>query len=165
MTDVKPYRSKDEISKGSYFKMRTQLLSRGRTHTILASCSSGNSAMNIAIKCYAGGGENEFHTHATEDHTFIVLQGRALFFLPDEEPREVSRNDGVLLPAGAYYRFEAVSEEPLVLLRVGNVWQPVAGKTEAGNSQRLGADGAMLPSRSKANKHENAVAIEGAFYE
>ena len=79
MTDVKPYRSKDEISKGSYFKMRTQLLSRGRSHTILASCSSGNSAMNIAIKCYAGGGENEFHTHATEDHTFIVLQGSALF--------------------------------------------------------------------------------------
>ena len=69
------------------------------------------------------------------------------------------------MPASAYYRFEAVSEEPLVLLRVGNVWQPAAGQTEAGNSQRLGAVGVMLSSRSKANKHVNAVAVEGAFYE
>ena len=52
-----------------------------------------------------------------------------------------------------------------MLLRVGNVWQPAAGQTEAGNSQRLGAVGVMLSSRSKANKHVNAVAVEGAFYE
>ena len=165
MTDAKPNQLKSDVPEGSYFKLRTQLLSKGRSHRIIASCCSQASAMNIAIKCYAGGGENEFHTHATEDHTFIVLQGRAIFFLPDKEPREISRNDGVLLPAGAYYRFEAVSEEPLVLLRVGNVWQPVAGQTEAGNSQRLGADGVILPSRSKANKHVSAVAVEGAFYE
>ncbi len=67
--------------------------------------------------------------------------------------------------AGAYYRFDAVSDEPLVLLRVGNVWQPVAGKTEARNSQRLGADGGFLHSRSKENKHVDAVVIPDAFYE
>lgn len=148
-----------------YFRLRTPLLSKGRSHTILASSRSESGAMNIAIKCYAGGGENEFHTHATEDHTFIVLQGRAVFFLPGEEPREIGRNEGMLLPAGAYYRFEAISDEPLVLLRVGNVWQPVAGQTEAHNSQRLAADGSYLPSRSKANKHIDATPIEGAFYE
>lgn len=147
------------------FKLRTQLLSKGRSHTILASCKGEKSAMNIAIKCYAGGGENEFHTHATEDHAFIVLQGRAIFYTPDKPPEEIGRNEGMLLPAGSYYRFEAVSEEQLVLLRVGNVWQPVAGHTEAKNSQRLGADGAFLQSRTKANKHIDAVPIDGAYYE
>ena len=147
------------------FRLRTQLLSKGRSHTILASCKGETGAMNIAIKCYAGGGENEFHTHATEDHTFIVLQGRAVFYLPDMEPQEVGPNEGMLLPAGAFYRFEAVSQEQLVLLRVGNVWQPVSGRTEAQNSQRVGADGSHLPPRTKANKHVEAVPIEGAFYE
>ena len=147
------------------FKLRTQLLAKGRSHTILASCKGERSALNIAIKCYSGGGENEFHTHATEDHAFIVLQGRAVFYEPNKPPEEIGRNEGMLLPAGSYYRFEAVSEEQLVLLRVGNVWQPVAGQTEAKNSQRLGADGTFLQSRTKANKHIDAVPIEGAFYE
>ena len=147
------------------FRLRTQLLSKGRSHTILASCKGETGAMNIAIKCYAGGGENEFHTHASEDHTFIVLQGRATFFLPDKEPAEIGRNEGMLIPAGAYYRFEAVSDEPLVLLRVGNVWQPVAGQTDVQNSERLAADGSYLQSRSKANKHIDAVPIQGVYYE
>ena len=62
------------------FRLRTPLLSAGRSHNILASCKAATGAMNIAIKCYAEGGENEFHAHAREDHTFIVLQGRARFY-------------------------------------------------------------------------------------
>ena len=165
MADDRSREQNSHASKAQHFRLRTQLLSKGRSHTILASSKGETGAMNIAIKCYAGGGENEFHTHASEDHTFIVLQGRAVFFLPDQEPREIGRNEGMLLPAGAFYRFEAVSDEPLVLLRVGNVWQPVAGQTEAQNSQRLAADGSYLVSRSKANKHIDAVPIEGAYYE
>jgi len=45
------------------FRLRTQLLSRGRSHDILAS----SKGMPVAIKCYATGGENEFHTHLNED--------------------------------------------------------------------------------------------------
>jgi mannose-6-phosphate isomerase-like protein (cupin superfamily) len=156
---------RQDAPKAQTFRLRTQLLQKGRSHTILASSRGPDGAMNIAIKCYAGGGENEFHTHAVEDHTFIVLQGRAVFYQPDSSPQELGRNEGILLPAGAYYKFEAVSEEPLVLLRVGNVWQPVQGKTEAAASHRLGADGAELPSRSLANKHVDAIPLDGAFYE
>lgn len=147
------------------FRLRTQLLKKGRTHRILASSKGETSALNVAIKCYAGGGENEFHTHALEDHTFIILQGRATFEQPDKPPQTIGRNEGILLPAGAYYKFETVGDEPLVILRVGNVWQPVASSVEATASQRRSIDGAMLPSHSKANKHVEPVPIDGAFYE
>lgn len=147
------------------FRLRTPLLSKGRSHTILASCKADTGAMNIAIKCYAEGGENEFHAHGKEDHTFIVLQGRARFYQPDEAPRELGRNEGILISAGAFYKFEVASKEPLVLLRVGNVWHPVGGATGAENSGRRDAQGAPFAASAKANKGATGIAIEGAFYE
>jgi mannose-6-phosphate isomerase-like protein (cupin superfamily) len=147
------------------FRLRTPLLSEGRSHTILASSKADTGAMNVAIKCYAEGGENEFHAHAKEDHTFIVLQGRARFSQPDQPARELGRNEGILLPAGALYKFEVASGEPLVLLRIGNVWQPVDGATTAENSGRQDTQGAAFGSQAKANKGSKGVAIPGAFYE
>ncbi len=147
------------------FRLRTPLLSAGRSHNILASCKAATGAMNIAIKCYAEGGENEFHAHAREDHTFIVLQGRARFYQPDRAPQELGRNEGILIPAGALYKFEVTSDEPLVLLRVGNVWQPVAGETTAQNSGRQDTAGAAFGAAAKANKGAKGVPIPGAFYE
>lgn len=147
------------------FRLRTQLLEKGRTHTILASTKGERSALNVAIKSYAGGGENEFHTHALEDHTFIILQGRATFAQPDKPAQTLGRNEGILLPAGSYYKFEAVGDEPLVILRVGNVWQPLEGTIKAQASKRLGMGGEMLQAHSDANKHVEPVPIDGAYYE
>ena len=161
-TAVKP---QAEAKHAQRFRLRTALLKEGRTHRILASAKGEAGAMNVAIKCYANGGENEFHTHAIEDHTFIVLQGGAIFHQPDLADIEVRRNEGVLLPAGAYYKFEAVEGEPLVLLRVGNVWQPLEGEVKANASQRLGKDGKALQGHSAENKHIEPVVIPGAFYE
>ncbi len=155
----------DAKVKAQMFRLRTPLLSQGRSHTILASSHAETGAMNVAIKCYAEGGENEFHAHAKEDHTFIVLAGRARFYLPDQPERELGRNEGILLPAGALYKFEVASEEPLVLLRVGNVWQPVGGEAPAGNSGRQDAQGGEFGSQAKANKGSKGVPIPGAFYE
>jgi mannose-6-phosphate isomerase-like protein (cupin superfamily) len=151
--------------KAQVFRLRTPILSKGRSHTILASSKADTGAMNVAIKCYAEGGENEFHAHAKEDHTFIVLQGRARFHLPDQGARELGRNEGILVPAGALYKFEVASDEPLVLLRVGNVWQPVDGAAAAGNSGRQDPQGAEFGSQAKANKGAKGVPIPGAFYE
>jgi quercetin dioxygenase-like cupin family protein len=82
------------------FRLRTQLLEKGRTHTILASAPKDRTnGMNIAIKCYAEGGENAFHAHDLEDHTFIVLQGRAQFYQPDSPPKDLGRNEGILIPS------------------------------------------------------------------
>ena len=161
-TAVKP---QAEAKHAQRFRLRTALLKEGRTHRILASAKGEAGAMNVAIKCYANGGENEFHTHAIEDHTFIVLQGGAIFQQPDLADIEVRRNEGVLLPAGAYYKFEAVEGEPLVLLRVGNVWQPLEGEVKANASQRLGKDGKALQGHSDENKHIEPVVMPGAFYE
>jgi mannose-6-phosphate isomerase-like protein (cupin superfamily) len=147
------------------FRLRTPLLSKGRSHNILAACRGATGAMNIAIKCYAEGGENEFHSHDREDHTFIVLAGRARFHQPDAAPRELGRNEGILIPAGALYKFEVAASEPLVLLRVGNVWQPVGGATGAEHSGRRDVQGSAFAASEKANKGARGVPIEGAFYE
>jgi len=152
--------------RGETFRLRTPLLRKGRSHNILAATKGPHGAMNIAIKCYAEGGENEFHTHAIEDHTFIVLQGRACFHQPELPDQELGRNEGILLPAGAYYRFEQIGDEPLVLLRVGNAYQPPKTPVVAAASQRLGRDGQYMEATSKENRGgTEREAIEGAFYE
>jgi mannose-6-phosphate isomerase-like protein (cupin superfamily) len=151
--------------KAQTFRLRTALLQQGRTHRVIASTGTPEHAMNVAIKCYAEGGENAFHTHQGEDHTFIVLAGRAVFHQPDGEPRELGRNEGILLPAGALYKFEAVPGEPLVLLRVGNQYKPVEGSAEVVASDRVAPDGSQLPAHSKENLHTTGVPIPGAFYE
>lgn len=156
----------DSIALGAQaFRLRTALLQKGRTHRILASAQSDERAMNVAIKCYAEGGENEFHAHAHEDHTFIVLQGRAIFHQPDRPSEELGRNQGILLPAGAFYKFESVPGEPLVLLRVGNTYAVESSTEKLEDKDRFGRDGAPLPAYSAANKHVTGVPIEGAFYE
>ena len=52
-----------------------------------------------------------------------------------------------------------------MLLRVGNVWQPVAGETTAANSGRQDTQGAAFGAQAKANKGAKGVPIPGAFYE
>lgn len=136
------------------FRLRTQLLSKGRSHIYLAQAKN----LHVVIKCYASGGENEFHTHFNEDHTFVILQGQARFHQPDAEPVVLGRNEGILLPAGAYYKFEGCGKEPLVMFRVG-------ASSGEDNDDRLGLDGKLLEPMSAANKHEDPVGIPGAFYE
>ena len=165
MNTTSAIKQADEPILAQTFRLRTPLLAKGRSHKILASSRGDTGAMNIAIKCYAEGGENEFHAHAKEDHTFIVLAGRVRFYQPDEPARELGRNEGILLPAGALYKFEVASEEPLVLLRIGNVWQPVGGEAPAANSGRQDTQGAAFGSKAIANKGATGVPIPGAFYE
>jgi mannose-6-phosphate isomerase-like protein (cupin superfamily) len=148
------------------FRLRTALLKAGRTTRFIASTEGDGHAMSVAIKCYAEGGENEFHAHAHEDHMFVVLQGRAVFYEPAQPDRELGRNEGILIPAGTFYKFEAVPGEPLVLLRVGNTYVQVEGSAEAARAEdRLGLNGAALPSQSSENKHVTGVPIEGVFFE
>ena len=148
------------------YQLRTQLLSEGRSHRVIASTQNPDREMNIAIKCYASGGENEYHTHLDEDHTFVVLQGAATFQQMDGPATTLHRNGGILIPAGAYYKFEATGGEQLVLLRVGNKYQPTEASGENRRSEtRLDRDGNVLHGESAANKHVKGVPIDGAFFE
>jgi mannose-6-phosphate isomerase-like protein (cupin superfamily) len=76
--------------------------------------------LTVLIKVYASGGENRMHAHVHEDHSFIVLEGEAMFhFDDDDNTRVVKSYEGVMLPKGTYYRFESTGQGNLVMLRVG----------------------------------------------
>lgn len=104
----------------SFFHMRAKLPKSGRTNQVLGA----SPYMNVVLKTYASGGENEIHAHTNEDHVFVVMQGVANFYGPRGELRTVAKNDCVLVPAGALYRFEAEQGEPLVMLRIGAAIDP-----------------------------------------
>ena len=101
--------------KPAFFKLEAQLPKQGRTDTPLAASDK----MWVVLKTYAADGENGLHAHPNEDHTFVVMQGAATFYGPNNETRTISKNEGVLLPHGTFYWFKATSEEPLVMVRIG----------------------------------------------
>jgi len=68
--------TKPTMKQPSFYKMRAQLLEQGRTNTLLARTDN----MWATLKVYASGGENGLHMHPHEDHTFVVLQGKARYY-------------------------------------------------------------------------------------
>lgn len=144
----------DDGKSPQLFRLKTQLLSKGRSDQLLA----GTDLMSIRIKCYAQGGENALHAHTAEAHAFIVLDGAAKFFGKDGETSVLTKNQGILLPKGSYYKFESCGDGPLVLLRVG-------AQKDRPKVGRINPHGKPLPGGSPENKYEDGVLIEGLFYE
>jgi len=139
----------------SFFHIRCPLPEAGRTNQVLAA----SKMMSVVLKTYAEGGENELHAHINEDHCFVILQGKALFYGPNGETREVGRNDCVLLPRGSLYWFRAEGGEPLVMLRIG-----AAAEDETDVLARVGADQLPLDGFSEANK-EVPLVLGERWYE
>ena len=132
----------------------TQLLSAGRTDTVVAKSDD----MTARVKVYAEGGENATHTHLNEDHIFFVLQGEATFYLGRnaDDKQVVDAMSGILIPKGAYYRFQSSGDENLVLFRVGSF---------VGDSDRVGPTGAPLLAKTKENNHVVGVPAEGVVFQ
>ena len=101
----------------STFKVQGQLLSQGRTETILAATDQ----LTARLKIYASGGEVAMHSHEAEDHCFIVLKGSARFHGADEDHADLGELEGIMIPRGQGYRFTSTSDEPLVVLRFGTL--------------------------------------------
>jgi len=102
--------------RGVTYSLRgTPLLKSGVTNTSMAQAEN----LWVHGKVYSGGGENTLHSHAEEDHTFFILQGQAMFEFGDGSREAVGVYDGVLVPKGVLYRFEASADDNLVMLRVG----------------------------------------------
>jgi len=135
------------------FELRTPYLKTGRSHTVLAQTD----LMNVAIKYYYEGGENTLHTHPTEDHVFIVLDGEATFYDKEDKATVVAKGMGILLPKGWYYRFHNTGGKPLIILRFG------ADKDKA-SVARTGIEGQSLPSKSRENNFVEPQPIEGSFW-
>jgi mannose-6-phosphate isomerase-like protein (cupin superfamily) len=138
----------------SFFRLKAQLPKRGRTNVPLAATKK----MWIVLKTYAADGENELHAHPSEDHAFVILQGKGTFYGPNGEERTIGKNEGVMLPHGTYYWFKAVGDEPLVLLRIGCASQE--GATSRG---RINIEGKPMAGDSKENKTVTRVMTDKWF--
>ena len=132
-----------ENKKPTVFKLRAQMLEQGRTDTKLAATDD----MTLRLKVYASGGENELHAHPEEDHAFIILQGSADFYGPEGEAIKLGAHEGIMLPKGNLYWFNATSEEPLVMLRIGN-----PNYKKMGTPGRINAEGKEMRGDSEENK-------------
>lgn len=83
-----------------------------------------------AVQMMMKGGEQALHSHAHLDGFWFVLKGRARFYSDrDTVFAEVGPHEGVLVPRGTKYWFEAIEGEPLELLQVEA--SDVAFKTRA----------------------------------
>lgn len=71
------------------------------------------------VQVFEKGVRNQLHVHLTEDGYWLVLGGRARFHGEGGTViAELGKYEGLLIPAGTRYWFEAISEEPLEILRV-----------------------------------------------
>lgn len=138
----------------SVFKLRAQLLKQGRSTDLVSATDN----MRVHIKVYASGGENGLHNHTQEDHFHLVLDGSACFYGPRGEEIHCGKYEGIMLPAGSFYRFHATSEEPLILLRVG------AKAPSTSEIDRINIYGEPLPTESKGNGQVEVIPIEGAWW-
>ncbi len=140
--------------KPQFFKLRAELLSKGRTNQVVADTDN----MWVNLKVYAEGGENGLHNHTDEDHFHLVLSGSACFYGPRGEEKHCGPYEGIMLPAGCYYRFLATGDEPLILLRVGCN----AGPSQA--HRRINVYGDPLPSDSKENGQVEVIPRKSEFW-
>ena len=132
----------------SFFKLEAQLPTQGRTNIPMAT----SDGMWVMLKTYASGGENELHAHPNEDHTFVILQGAARFYGPKGEEKVIGAGEGVLLPRGAFYWFQTVSKEPMVMLRVGSSTSDADDRFD-----RIDIQGEPMAGDDPANKREPLV--------
>ena len=119
-----PTRASVGATGATMFSMHgTPLLSEGASFDGLAAAEN----LWLSLKVYSSGGENAFHAHTVEDHAFVVMQGRGTFHFPDGATQTVTQFEGILIPKGIHYRFEADEAENLVLLRVGGAQRKTQG--------------------------------------
>jgi len=142
-------------TKPKFFKLKAQLLDDGRSIIPLAETEN----MWAWMKVFASGGENIIHAHTNEDHMFIILAGRAIFYGPNGEEKEVGCNDGLMLPAGTLYRFHASSDEPLVIVRIG------CRGGDGSLEERMYEDGKPVMSGTRDIKFKPPVYRKDEFYE
>lgn len=139
---------------GTTFKLRAQLLEQGRTDEEILRTDN----MWLRLKVYASGGENVLHAHPVEDHMFLILQGRAIFYDKEGQSQELGRYEGIMLPARTYYWFCATGDEPLVLFRVGCKAGENKGVT------RVDINDMPLHGESAENNEVPVVFRDGAFF-
>ena len=137
-----------------FFELSAQLPAVGRADTPIAATPN----MTVLLKCYASGGENALHAHTNEDHAFVVLQGEATFYGPEEERKIVGLLCGVVFPHGSLYRFISTGNSTLVMLRVG-----CAVDSTLDVYARVGSNGQPMAGDSAENKQDKLQLTDDWF--
>lgn len=140
--------------KSQRFAITAPYVSAGRINLPLAATEN----FWMTIKVNAEGGENATHSHLDEDHSFIVLEGEVTFFDEQENAEILGPYEGIMIPAGAFYRYLNTGATNLFLLRIGCRADPNAAK------QRIKPDGTPTKGSSKENKHKDGVPIAGKVF-
>ena len=130
------------IPKAQTFDVKVPLLSEGRSDRVLARTET----MQLRAKVYAQGGENTLHAHTRQDHSFFILSGQATFHDEEENLTVLGKNEGILLPAGAYYWFQSTGDENLVMLRTAG------NQDDARGDDRVDLAGDPFPGDDPGNK-------------
>jgi mannose-6-phosphate isomerase-like protein (cupin superfamily) len=98
----------------STFTLRTKLVKSGSRNDKVAETKT----LSMQVRVYAPHeGRNGLHTSPYMDHSFVVLQGTARFHGPRGETWDIGKNQGILIPSGAYYCFENSGDDVLVIMR------------------------------------------------
>ena len=75
--------------------------------------------MFAAVKAIREGGENNLNSHTALDGFWFVLKGRARFYGKDDALlADLGPHEGIFLPRGVMYWFEAAGDELLEILQV-----------------------------------------------
>ena len=141
--------------KAEVFDLKAPYLSQGRYDRTLAQTDH----MWLRVKVYAEGGENALHTHTTQDHSFVVLEGQATFMDEKDNARVVNKYEGIMLPAGAFYWFKSSGDINLVMLRCAALIAE-----QSGGDDRVKTDGSPIPGDSADNKQVERIPIPGKFF-
>src|ERR1041384_8108243 len=95
--------------------------------------------MTVGLNYYIPGRKNKLHTHAGEDHIFVVMDGQAIFYNKEHQPTVLNKGEGIMLPENHYYYFASTGDVPLALFRVnakkGN--KPKVVRVDAEGNKRL----------------------------
>lgn len=140
--------------KAQPFGLKTELLSAGKSEALLAQADG----LDVRIKVYSEGGENVLHAHMDHAHFFVVLDGQATFHDKDGTATVLNKYQGIMMPVGAYYRFENSGYANLVLLRAG------AGKTGAERARAVGKEGPAQRPLTPEESKRGGVPIPGKFF-
>ncbi len=103
------------------------------------------------------GGETRLHAHPHLDGFWYVLKGRAKFYGENDLIGDVGPNEGVLLPRGTKYWFEAVGDEPLQVLQIEVPDSPMKSMDEV-RADRVDYGEA---SKGTPSEHLEASALKG----
>jgi mannose-6-phosphate isomerase-like protein (cupin superfamily) len=127
----------------STFTLKTRLVKLGSRAKTVAETPS----LALYLRVYSPHeGPNAMHTRPYMDHAFTVLQGTARFRGVRGEVWDVGRNEGILVPAGAYYCMENAGDDVLVILCSASL-----ARHRGNPDMRLSVQGKHIDSKSPEN--------------